>query len=94
MPFIIDYSRWVLKSRPEYGLKVSFIIKKPVHFARVVFEYTRILSFLVSEIVLTGTFSSQIFTEDIPEVEGLPRDQVLSHIEQNAPELQIPYLVR
>lgn len=35
----------------------------------------------------------QIFTEDTPEVESLPRDQVLSHIEQNAPQLQIPYLV-
>ncbi|XP_046859484.1 vam6/Vps39-like protein [Xenia sp. Carnegie-2017] len=54
LPFIIDYSRWVLKSRPEYGLK--------------------------------------IFTEDIPEVEGLPRDQIVSHIEQNAPHLVIPYL--
>ena len=36
----------------------------------------------------------QVFTEDIPEVEGLPRDQVLSHIEQNAKQLVIPYLVR
>lgn len=54
LAFIFDYSRWVLKSRPEYGLK--------------------------------------IFTEDIPEVESLPRDQVLSHIEQNAKQLVIPYL--
>ena len=54
LPYIIDYSRWVLKGRPEYGLK--------------------------------------IFTEDIPEVEGLPRDEVLAHIKQTAPELQIPYL--
>ncbi|XP_028393424.1 vam6/Vps39-like protein [Dendronephthya gigantea] len=54
LPFIFGYSGWVLKSRPEYGLK--------------------------------------IFTEDIPEVEGLPREEVLSHIEQNAPQLQIPYL--
>lgn len=38
MPFIVDYSRWVLKSRPEYGLKVSFILKKPEHFARIVFN--------------------------------------------------------
>lgn len=26
LPFIIDYSRWVLKSRPEYGLKVRIIL--------------------------------------------------------------------
>lgn len=56
LEFILDYSRWVLKSRPEYGLK--------------------------------------IFTEDIPEVESLPRDEVLSHIEQNAKQLVIPYLER
>lgn len=43
---------------------------------------------------LLTTASLQIFTEDIPEVESLPRDQVLSHIEQNAKQLVIPYLVR
>ncbi|KAJ7340060.1 Vam6/Vps39-like protein [Desmophyllum pertusum] len=34
----------------------------------------------------------KIFTEDLPEVEGLPRDKVLSHIEQNAKQLTIRYL--
>ena len=37
--------------------------------------------------------SSQIFTEDLPEVEGLPRDKVLAHIEQCAKQLTIRYLV-
>lgn len=35
----------------------------------------------------------QIFTEDLPEVEGLPRDKVLAHIEQSAKQLSIRYLV-
>ena len=35
----------------------------------------------------------QIFTEDLPEVEGLPRDKVLAHIEQCAKQLSIRYLV-
>ncbi|XP_031566770.1 vam6/Vps39-like protein [Actinia tenebrosa] len=34
----------------------------------------------------------KIFTEDLPEVEGLPRDQVLEHIELNAKDLVIRYL--
>lgn len=34
----------------------------------------------------------KIFTEDLPEVEGLPRDKVLAHIEQNAKQLTIRYL--
>ena len=38
-------------------------------------------------------FVCQIFTEDLPEVEGLPRDKVLAHIEQNAKQLTIRYLV-
>ena len=38
-------------------------------------------------------FSSKIFTEDLPEVEGLPRDKVLAHIEQCAKQLTIRYLV-
>lgn len=34
----------------------------------------------------------KIFTEDLPEVEGLPRDKVLAHIEQCAKQLSIRYL--
>lgn len=34
----------------------------------------------------------KIFTEDLPEVEGLPRDKVLAHIEQSAKQLTIRYL--
>jgi len=44
--------------------------------------------------VFVYTTFNQIFTEDLPEVEGLPRDQVLEHIEQNAKDLVIRYLVR
>lgn len=36
----------------------------------------------------------QIFTEDIPEVETLPRDKVLEYLEKNSKELAISYLVR
>lgn len=34
----------------------------------------------------------KIFTVDTPEVESLPRDQVLSHLESFAPRLIVPYL--
>ena len=34
----------------------------------------------------------QIFTEDIPEVESLPRNAVLDHLMTKAKELAIPYL--
>jgi len=43
--------------------------------------------------LLIQVFSRQIFTEDLPEVEGLPRDKVLAHIEQSAKQLTIRYLV-
>ncbi len=35
----------------------------------------------------------QIFTEDIPEVEALPREDVLDYLEKTSPDLVIPYLV-
>lgn len=40
-------------------------------------------------------FSSdlQIFTEDLPEVENLPREEVLNYLENINSELAIPYLV-
>ena len=38
-------------------------------------------------------FELQIFTDDIPEVESLPRDKVLAHLEGNAKLLVMPYLV-
>lgn len=39
-------------------------------------------------------FILQIFTEDLPEVEALPRDKVLSFLIENFKSLAIPYLVR
>lgn len=36
----------------------------------------------------------QIFTEDLPEVESLPRDRVLGFLIENFKSLAIPYLVR
>lgn len=36
----------------------------------------------------------QIFTEDLPEVESLPRDRVLGFLVENFKGLAIPYLVR
>ena len=38
-------------------------------------------------------FFSQIFTEDMPEVEQLPREKILDYLEKNCKELVIPYLV-
>ena len=35
----------------------------------------------------------RIFTEDITEVQSLPREQVLEHLQSCAPNLTIPYLV-
>ncbi|XP_055878560.1 vam6/Vps39-like protein [Biomphalaria glabrata] len=34
----------------------------------------------------------KIFTEDLPEIENLPRDQVLDFLEKVSPDLAIPYL--
>ena len=36
---------------------------------------------------------SQIFTEDLQEVESLPRQKVLEHLKKNAYGLVVPYLV-
>ena len=35
----------------------------------------------------------QIFTEDMPEVESLPREPVLDYLEKTSKDLVIPYLV-
>ena len=35
----------------------------------------------------------QIFTEDLQEVESLPRQKVLEHLRKNAYGLVVPYLV-
>ena len=35
----------------------------------------------------------QIFTEDLQEVESLPRQKVLDHLRKNAYGLVVPYLV-
>ena len=35
----------------------------------------------------------KIFTEDIPEVEALPREDVLDYLEKTNSDLVIPYLV-
>jgi hypothetical protein len=35
----------------------------------------------------------KIFTEEIGEVESLPRDKVLDHLTQCAPDLKTEYLV-
>ncbi|XP_078593471.1 vam6/Vps39-like protein isoform X1 [Branchiostoma floridae x Branchiostoma japonicum] len=34
----------------------------------------------------------KIFTEDMPEVEALPRDKILKYLEENVKDLAIPYL--
>ena len=38
-------------------------------------------------------FCPQIFTEDTPEIETLPRAKVLDYLEKINPHLAIPYLV-
>ena len=35
----------------------------------------------------------KLFTEDMVEVRGLPRHNVLEHLSQCAPDLVVPYLV-
>lgn len=40
----------------------------------------------------TAFFSDQIFTEDLTEVENLPRDKVLHFLMEGFKELTIPYL--
>lgn len=42
----------------------------------------------------TQVLFQQIFTEDLPEVESLPRDRVLGFLVENFKGLAIPYLVR
>lgn len=39
-------------------------------------------------------FVWQIFTEDLPEVESLPRKRILNFLLENFKNLAIPYLVR
>lgn len=41
---------------------------------------------------LTFAFWQQIFTEDLPEVELLPRDKVLNFLKEGFKELAVPYL--
>lgn len=43
---------------------------------------------------MTSAFVWQIFTEDLPEVEALPRERVLNFLRENFKSLAIPYLVR
>lgn len=43
---------------------------------------------------LNRNFVWQIFTEDLPEVESLPRDKVLNFLIESFKSLAIPYLVR
>lgn len=42
----------------------------------------------------TQVLFQQIFTEDLPEVEALPRDRVLGFLVENFKGLAVPYLVR
>lgn len=42
--------------------------------------------------MLTAFFSGQIFTEDLIEVENLPREKVLHFLTEGFKELAIPYL--
>ena len=42
---------------------------------------------------LSCCVQQQIFAEDMPEVEGLPRDRVLDYLERMDKSLVIPYLV-
>ena len=43
--------------------------------------------------VILKVTCSQIFTEDLQEVELLPRQKVLEHLRKNAYGLVVPYLV-
>lgn len=45
-------------------------------------------------LVKFNLFDWQIFTEDLPEVESLPRNKVLGFLIENFKNLAVPYLVR
>lgn len=79
---IFEFSPWVLKICPEDGLKVG------THFYTNVI-FTNIYSCLK---VLFYFLLVQIFTEDLTEVETLPRDKVLQFLKEGFEELAIPYL--
>ncbi len=64
----------------------------------IIIQYYCIWNQPVSRFYLKANFNSafpilpQIFTEDIPEVESLPRAGVLDYLTTKAKELAIPYL--
>ena len=47
----------------------------------------------VASVLFVLFFCPQIFTEDTPEIETLPRAKVLDYLEKINPRLAIPYLV-
>lgn len=77
---IFEFSPWVLKTFPEDGLKVG-----------TTFTSIATTSFLLPNGVKT-CLPAQIFTEDLTEVESLPRDKVLQFLKDGFKELAIPYL--
>lgn len=77
---IFEFSPWVLKMCPEDGLKVG-----------TTFTCIATTFFLLPNGVKT-CLPAQIFTEDLTEVESLPRDKVLQFLKDGFKELAIPYL--
>lgn len=83
---IFEFSPWVLKICPEDGLKVwtQIIDSESVQIVDCV-------SYFVS-MAYCCCFFFQIFTEDLTEVETLPRPKVLHFLKEGFKELAIPYL--
>lgn len=79
LEIVFEFSPWVLKICPEDGLKVK--PSKVLHSK----QSSSFFSF-------TAFPSTQIFTEDLTEVENLPRDKALHFLMEGFKELAIPYL--
>lgn len=88
---IFEFSPWVLKICPEDGLKVG----KCIQYKLILLIHTTSRSpsgpLFIYKLCFHFIFI-QIFTEDLTEVETLPRDKVLNFLRDGFTELAIPYL--
>lgn len=88
---IFEFSPWVLKICPEDGLKVRPAGKDM--YITYTLRYTLKWSASTTTLTLKSFFLMvQIFTEDLTEVETLPRHKVLNFLREGFKELAIPYL--
>lgn len=77
-----------LPSSPLKGPKktIEYLQKLGADYIGLIFDYSKWV------LKKTPEEGLKIFTNDIPEIEGLPRQKVLVHLENNAAQLVIKYL--